>query len=582
MELIRFVAKPVLQLFGLILLVFAVGGLAASAQPAVSGPTVIGPIPSPDQSGDRVHDYPWMATFHNLAGVDYVEEEFFYEGEARRFNTPAGQNGALVDSGHKYKTRMIVRRPADPKKFNGVVLAEWQNVSAGYDLDAQWGLTFEQIVRGGYAWVGISAQRVGIQQPPNGLKLWSPVRYGSLDVTDGGAITNDDLSYDIFAQGMQAVKNPRGVSPLGPLKARRVIAMGASQSAARLGTFINSLHSQLGAPVDAYLLFIGGARIREDIPVPVFKILSETDVPAQVVSRQPDTDRYRQWEVVGASHAGRWTGLNSGALNRRDSVVRETAVCAYPIWPRIPMNYVLGNSYDLLVKWIETGAPPPVAPKADIVSREGEIPGRGGQPATIGVINDLKRDQRGNALGGIRLAEFSVATSLSARDNSGSTFCSLYGRYEPFADNVINALYPTHAAYVSAVNAQTDANVKAGYIQAIDAKRTIRQAEQSYIGSGNPCRAACRAAQDLEDSTYFFVGLSGEVDKIGGDVAAIIRNIAKADGNKGKPSDRAAALKGLEGYVSRIQAMEKAGKITSVSATELVAAADAVKMVLAK
>ena len=550
---------------------------APSARAAVPNPTVTGPVPSHGALGDKTHDYPWMSTFHNLAAVGYVEEEYFYEGTARRFSTPAGGDGALVDGGHKYRTRIIVRRPIDPKRFNGTVLAEWENVTAGYDLDAMWGSTFEQMVRGGYVWVGISAQRVGISQAPNGMKLWSPTRYGALDVTDGGTITNDDLSYDIFAQGMQAIKSPKGVNPLGPLKAQRVIAMGASQSAARLGTFINSLHGQLGAPVDAYLLSIGGARVRDDIGVPVFKILSETDIPGQVPSRQPDTAKYRQWEVVGASHSGRRTGLNSGALNRRDGVTREAAVCTYPTWPRTPINYVLGASYDLTNRWIKDGTPPPTAPKADIVSHEGQIPGRNGQPARTGTINDLKRDDRGNALGGIRLAEFAVPTSLSTRDNTGNSFCFLYGRYQPFPDAVIDQLYPTHAAYVAAVNAQTEANLKAGYIQSADARRTEARAAASYIGSGDPCKADCRAAQDLEDSTYFFLGLSKDVDRLGGDVSAITRQIARADGGKGTPADRAAALKGLDSYIARIRSMEKAGAITAVSAKELVTAAEGVK-----
>ncbi len=578
MKLARFVARPLARLCSAMVLALAIGGLGASAQTAtVTNPKVTGPIPIHGALGDKAHDYPWFTTFHTLAGVGYVEEEYFYEGTASQFDTPNGQEGTLKDTGHKYRTRMIVRRPIDPKKFNGTVLAEWQNVTAGYDLDAHWEATFEQIVRGGYVWVGISAQRVGVQQPPNGLKLYSPTRYDALDVTDGGAITNDALSYDIFAQGMQAIKHPQGVNPLGNLKVQRLIAIGASQSAARLGIYINSLHRQLGSPVDAYLVFIGGARIRDDIPVPVMKILSETDIPGQVPSRQPDTNKYRQWEVVGASHAGRHLSLNSGSLNRRDGIVREAAVCDHPTYPRTPIDNVLGASYDLIDKWVKTGVAPPTAPKAEIYVHEGDIPGRNGQPATRGTINDLKRDERGNALGGIRLAEFSVATSLSTRENSGNSFCFLYGRYEPFPDAVINQLYPTHVAYVSAVNAQTDANLKAGYIQAADARRTKARAAASYIGSGDPCKKACRAAQDLEDSTYVFLGLNKDVDKIGGDVAAITRKNAKADGAKGKPADRAEAVKALDIYINRIRAMEKAKTITSVSANELAAAANAVK-----
>ena len=51
---------------------------------------------------------------------------------------------------------------------------------AGYDLDALWNWRH---MREGYVWVGVSAQRVGVNQ----LSAWSPTRYGTLDVTGGGA-----------------------------------------------------------------------------------------------------------------------------------------------------------------------------------------------------------------------------------------------------------------------------------------------------------------------------------------------------------------------------------------------------------
>jgi hypothetical protein len=210
--------------------------LATSAvQAAVPNPLVSGPIPAGAPPGSATRDYPWMATMHSLSAVGYVEEEYFFEGTANRYSTPApiGTTGSVLDSGHPYRTRMVVRRPIAPERFNGTVLAEWQNVTAGYDLDAMWGASFEHIIRSGYAWVGISAQRVGVQGDPNGLKNWSPLRYGSLDVTKGGTITDDALSYDIYAQAMQAIRHPAGVSPLGTLVAQRVLAIGASQSASR-------------------------------------------------------------------------------------------------------------------------------------------------------------------------------------------------------------------------------------------------------------------------------------------------------------------------------------------------------------
>jgi hypothetical protein len=432
---------------------------------------VSGPVPARAAPGSPSHDYPWMATMHNLAAAGYIEEEFFFEGTARQFDT-AGANamaGKLIDGGHRYRTRMLVRRPKDMSKFNGTVLAEWQNVTAGFDLDAMWGGSYEHIVRAGYVWVGISPQRVGVQGEPNGLKLWSPVRYGTLDVTDGGKLVRDELSYDIFAQGIQAIRKPLGVNVLGGATPKTVIAMGASQSAGRLGTYTNALHGELGTPIDAYLVMIGGARIRDDLNVPVFKLLSETDVPNQVAARQPDTARFRHWEVAGASHSSRRTSMNSGPMTKRDNVTRAVANCTYPTYPRVPMNYVLSAVYDHMVRWVRDGVAPPAAPKLEV---DGNV---------------IRRDARGNALGGIRLAEFDPAVAINTGSNTGDGFCRLYGRFEPFPDEVLKSLYPSHAAYVAAANARNDANLKAGYVLAPDARDSKTRAAQSIVGSGAPC-----------------------------------------------------------------------------------------------
>ena len=56
----------------------------------------------------------------------------------------------LVDGGHPYKTRVIVRRPADPAKFNGTLAAEWYNVTTGQDIDFDWAASHEYLMRNGY------------------------------------------------------------------------------------------------------------------------------------------------------------------------------------------------------------------------------------------------------------------------------------------------------------------------------------------------------------------------------------------------------------------------------------------------
>nr|WP_156045919.1 alpha/beta hydrolase domain-containing protein [Herbidospora cretacea] len=105
-------------------------------------------IPKASDVGDT---YPWLAASEDLAARGYVEQEFTLSGAADAYDA----TGRLLASDVPYTTRVIVRRPAHPLAFNGVVLTKWQNVTAGYDLDALW--SPDLIMRGGYAWVGVSA-----------------------------------------------------------------------------------------------------------------------------------------------------------------------------------------------------------------------------------------------------------------------------------------------------------------------------------------------------------------------------------------------------------------------------------------
>src|SRR5262245_53862955 len=155
----------------------------AGAQLAVvPSPTVEGPIPGV-APGDPSHDYPFLASPLDRADRGYVEEEYFVSGEACRYNGVGATTATVRDCGFDYTTRILVRRPVSPAAFNGTVLAEWQNVTAQYDIDSYWLESSEHIMREGYVWVGISAQRAGVEPVPdpavgvNTLKAWSPGRY---------------------------------------------------------------------------------------------------------------------------------------------------------------------------------------------------------------------------------------------------------------------------------------------------------------------------------------------------------------------------------------------------------------------
>ncbi len=156
----------------------------------------------------------------DLAAHGYLEEEFFLHGAAVSYELAPGRRGAgedgLMDivegTRAEYATRLLVRRPVDPDRCNGTVYVEWLNVSGGVDIDAAWMHNVEELLRSGYVWVGVSAQRAGVLGPPAipGLSCpladWDPERYGTRAVPD------DAYSYDIFTQAAQVVGPARDMS----------------------------------------------------------------------------------------------------------------------------------------------------------------------------------------------------------------------------------------------------------------------------------------------------------------------------------------------------------------------------------
>jgi hypothetical protein len=429
----------------------------------VPTPTVIGPIAANVEPGEPSHDYTFFTPAEDLARYGYVEQEFFLEGTANTYTTePAGQTGSVATTGHPYRTRMVVRRPTSQRRFNGVVLLEWQNVTAGYDLDAHWGASWRHLVDNGYVWVGISAQRVGIHgqtpaEPPapdapppvnNALKAWSPVRYGTLDVTDSGKVLDDGLCYDVFSQAAKALRSAEN-SPLGRLTPELVIAIGASQSAGRLSVYHNAIHPLPGV-VDAFYLLVGGSGLRTDLPVKVFQYLSETDVRSPE-RRMNDSEVFRSWEIAGSSHSSYTSDQYRRPIATRDFGMVAEPMCELPPFSRVEGFRVIDRQYDLLVDWVRDGTPPPAAPKLEFTTGEMQTP-------------VLARDARGIVLGGIRLPEVEVPTALNTGSNAGASFCRLYGTYQPFDEATLAELYPSKRDYMNAVVDSARANIEAGYL----------------------------------------------------------------------------------------------------------------------
>ncbi len=109
-----------------------------------------------------------------------------------------------------------MRRPARQEDFNGTVVVCWNNVSAGLDMV---GPENSELAEGGFAFVGATPQRVGLEghpwAPQLGLKGWDPERYGSLSIPSEDFA--DFLSADIFGQIGQLVGRDRPRTPIDPM-----------------------------------------------------------------------------------------------------------------------------------------------------------------------------------------------------------------------------------------------------------------------------------------------------------------------------------------------------------------------------
>ncbi|WP_255309481.1 alpha/beta hydrolase domain-containing protein, partial [Mycobacterium malmoense] len=185
----------------------------------------------------------------DIAGLGYRIEEFFVSGAASCY-APLGELGPdgrwdVKPSGTAdYRTRIVVVTPADRARFNGTVLVEWLNVSGGIDAPAVWMMAHREILRAGYAYVAVSAQRVGVDGGASilgvdmSLKSQDPARYAPL------RHPGDAFAYDIFSQAGGLIRNA-GV--LGGLRARHVVALGESQSAMFLTTYVNAVDPLAGA-----------------------------------------------------------------------------------------------------------------------------------------------------------------------------------------------------------------------------------------------------------------------------------------------------------------------------------------------
>lgn len=443
----------------------------------------------------------------DIASLGYVAEEFFIAGTASSYSSaaelsPDGRWSVTPSGAADFATRIVVLTPRDRARFNGTVLVEWLNVSGGIDAPAVWMMAHREMLRAGYGYVAVSVQRVGVEGGANmmgldmSLKNQDPARYSALHHP------GDAYAYDIFSQAGRLI----GEEVLRGLRAEHVVALGESQSALFLTTYINAVdplaevydgflvHSRFGpaAPLDGGSIFDAletnttqGVAFRPDLRVPLVTIITETDLfggPRQGYhsARQPDNQRLRVWEVAGTAHADNYTiqvapiDTGSAALADIVSAYAPTNVLMgqeldHCINFAPQHHYVLQAALSQLCDWVRTGRPPPSAAPLEL---------SGGQPIL---------DALGLAQGGVRTPWVDVPIArTSGVGGDESTMSAIFGSGEQFDAATVRRLYPGGATdYLERFTASLDSAIESGFILAADRQEILELAGAVFPSAGD-------------------------------------------------------------------------------------------------
>jgi alpha/beta hydrolase family protein len=462
-------------------------------------------------------DYILTLGDYDIGLLGYAASESFIEGTAHsyKFAEPPSLDGRWRVASlrtARYVTRVVVARPQEDRKFNGTVVVEWLNVGGGRDVPSHWIAAHRELTRKGYGYVAVSAQKGGIDggNAVQGthtapLKQMDPQRYGPL-IHPG-----DAYAFDIFTQVGRLLKTPGAGGLFGNLEIKHVLAVGESQSALFLVSYVNAIdpiagiydgfliHSRFArpGPLDGSSVFATPhpeapalVRLRPDNRVPVLNVVTENDVLGingphfkvlgYAAVREPDGKLARTWEIAGTAHADNYNFIigfaDSGKLPAeqlaqlwrptRDvlSTHFDAAMNGNPAH-----HYVVMAAISALDRWVSRGAVPATSPQIAL------------EP---GVNDRARRDAHGNALGGIRTPWIDVpVAAYSGEGNSGNQQALLGGTTVPFDAQELARLYPGgRTDYLSRFSAALDATIEHGFILPDDREEILRLAALGFDG----------------------------------------------------------------------------------------------------
>jgi len=371
----------------------------------------------------------------DLAHFKYVTKEYFVSGTA---------------NGQPYKTRIVIRRPADNSKSSGLILAESMHPSGN-----PWMFHFTHVHSMSSGHIGVEVLTSATQA----FTEFNPERYKDLQIANGQA-------NEVLAQVGALLKSKQADNPLAGVPVRRMVLAGSSASA---GVVVNYMPAHMTyrladmKPIyDGFLPTSNNSNI-PSVDVPTIQVPTMLEVYRGTGTTRVDSDapgsQIRVYEFAGMAH-----------IDSRDAAAYYPDPCRNPI-SRFPLAVYMSVALNHLFAWTDKGTLPPHADRYYVdynTENDGSL---------------LALDEFGNVKGGIRNPYVDVPVKSYHVPNAGadppiknphpfiaargeaaqSQLCGLSNYEMPLAAAQLRNLYKNKKDYQTKVQQRYDELVKQGW-----------------------------------------------------------------------------------------------------------------------
>ena len=373
-------------------------------------PAAIPAITSNTGSGAPYDSAPGQWPGHDMDHYDYVADEYVITGNA---------------DGEPYKTRLVIRRPADMSRFSGLAIVEPMH-PAGFAHGFEHNSVY--IMDAGH--IAVEVTTMGLEL----AKAANATRYAD------HTFSNNQVS-EVLAQVGALIQG--STSPIANRGLRKVVLFGTSATSYMLTQYLAQAHGLFklanGDDIfDGFLPTSNGTTIKP-VNVPMIQMPTQHEymnVATAVQDSDEPGNQIRVFEVAGIGH-----------LMARHNVRITPGLCE-----NTPTKYPLEPGFSLalhhLLQWVDKGIVPP---KADRILIDRNTTNDG----SLMVL-----DEHGNPVGGIRnpyvdvpVAQYIAGNTLAAgQDSNLAAVCRLSVYEIPFTKTKLRQLYGSKANYLKQVD----------------------------------------------------------------------------------------------------------------------------------